>query len=214
MGSSKTSFGVMGLCAYMTVMMIMAGRVAGQGPAQAPTGGSDCDSVVLQLVDCLGYVTGSDATPPATCCTNLSAIIQSTPQCLCQLYNTTFTGPLGVNLTRAMQLPPACKLTTPDPSLCALVGIPVPGPASGPMSPGSAMAPSSVPTPSITPSAGPPSVSPTPPVLTPVTAPGSELQPSSNSSTPPSPNDNSASSLRARTVAAASCLFALTLFFY
>ncbi|MCO5546606.1 hypothetical protein L7F22_033269 [Adiantum nelumboides] len=199
MGSSKTSFGVMGLCAFMTMMMIMAGRVAGQGPALAPTSGSDCDSVVLQLVDCLGYVTGSDATPPATCCTNLSAIIQSTPQCLCQLYNTTFTEPLGVNLTRAMQLPPACKLTTPDPSLCALIGIPIPGPTSGPMSPGSV----------------PPSVTPSPPVLTPVTAPDTELQPSSNSSSPPSPNGNSAFALEARTVAVASFwLFALTFFFY
>ncbi|MCO5575985.1 hypothetical protein L7F22_029792 [Adiantum nelumboides] len=120
MGSSNTSFEVMGMYVFMIAMMIMAGQVAAQGPALAPTKGSDWDSIMLQLVDCLGYVMGSAAMPTATCYTNLSTIIHTTPQCLCQLNNTTFTGPPGVNLMHTMQLPPACKLTTPDPSLSVL----------------------------------------------------------------------------------------------
>ncbi|KAH7437921.1 hypothetical protein KP509_05G095500 [Ceratopteris richardii] len=95
-----------------------------------PASSSDCSNTIPSLSACVGFVLGMVTTPSATCCGNLSSVIQNQPQCLCQLFNTTLTDTLGINVTVAQQLPPKCKLQTPDPSLCELVGIPVPGPSS------------------------------------------------------------------------------------
>ncbi|KAI5078549.1 hypothetical protein GOP47_0006220 [Adiantum capillus-veneris] len=215
MGSSKATYGVLGLCAIIMAMLMIADGVAGQAPATAPTSGAvDCDAEVLKLVDCLGFVSGMENTPPAACCGNLSSVVGTTPQCLCQLYNTTFTEPLGVNITRAMMLPPACNVTTPDPSLCSVVGIPVPsGPSGAPMSPAApAMAPSSVPTPSVsTPSAAPTTPTGLPPMG--AATPSTEMSPSNDTSSPP--GNNGADLSGARGLAAAlSLLFALGILFH
>ncbi|KAI5080122.1 hypothetical protein GOP47_0005601 [Adiantum capillus-veneris] len=66
MASSKFGYGVMGLCVVMLPMILLASDIARQTPVQAPASITDCDSVVLELPDCLGYVMGGVATPPAT----------------------------------------------------------------------------------------------------------------------------------------------------
>ncbi|KAI5076495.1 hypothetical protein GOP47_0008560 [Adiantum capillus-veneris] len=54
MASSKFGYGVMGLCVAMLPMILLASDIAGQTPVQAPASITDCDSVVLELPDCLG----------------------------------------------------------------------------------------------------------------------------------------------------------------
>ncbi|KAI5079809.1 hypothetical protein GOP47_0005288 [Adiantum capillus-veneris] len=54
MASSKFGYGVMGLCVVMLPMILLASDIAGQTPVQAPASITDCDSVVLELSDCLG----------------------------------------------------------------------------------------------------------------------------------------------------------------
>ncbi|MBA0561988.1 hypothetical protein Golob_007080 [Gossypium lobatum] len=101
---------------------------------------SGCTSVLLGLAPCLNYITSSSATTPSsTCCSQLSSVVQSQPQCLCSVLNGGGSS-LGVtiNQTRALTLPGACNVQTPPVSRCNAAAN---GPASPPVS--SAVSPSS-----------------------------------------------------------------------
>ncbi|TYI48980.1 hypothetical protein E1A91_D12G004000v1 [Gossypium mustelinum] len=99
---------------------------------------SGCTSVLLGLAPCLNYITSnSTTTPSSTCCSQLSSVVQSQPQCLCSVLNGGGSS-LGVtiNQTRALSLPGACNVQTPPVSRCNAAN----GPASPPVS--SAVSPS------------------------------------------------------------------------
>ncbi|KAG4168131.1 hypothetical protein ERO13_A12G004200v2 [Gossypium hirsutum] len=101
---------------------------------------SGCTSVLLGLAPCLNYITSnSTTTPSSTCCSQLSSVVQSQPQCLCSVLNGGASS-LGVtiNQTRALSLPGACNVQTPPVSSCNAAAN---GPASPPVS--SAVSPSS-----------------------------------------------------------------------
>ncbi|XP_077248904.1 non-specific lipid transfer protein GPI-anchored 11-like [Tasmannia lanceolata] len=121
--------------------------VSAQAPAPAP----DCFSVLLNLSDCLTYVTpGSNETrPDKGCCPSLAGLVANSPFCLCQLLGNSSGLGFSVNLTRALGLPNVCRVSTPPLSLCSLLGVPIssptlsPGPASGISPSASGMTPAS-----------------------------------------------------------------------
>ncbi|KAJ4967646.1 hypothetical protein NE237_014347 [Protea cynaroides] len=96
----------------VTVMMLcVAGAVAQ----------SSCTNVIIGMAPCLNYVTGSSSNPSSSCCKQLVSVVQSQPQCLCQVLNGGgATAALGItiNQTQALQLPGACNVKTRPVSAC------------------------------------------------------------------------------------------------
>ncbi|GER34281.1 lipid-transfer protein [Striga asiatica] len=81
---------------------------------------SDCTNVLISLSPCLSYISSSSSSAPsAGCCTQLSTVVGSNPQCLCQVLNGAATNlGLNINQTRALALPAACHVQTPPISRC------------------------------------------------------------------------------------------------
>ncbi|KAJ6671724.1 NON-SPECIFIC LIPID TRANSFER PROTEIN GPI-ANCHORED 2 [Salix viminalis] len=104
--------------------------------APGPTAVNECLEPLLNMSDCLEYVTqGSNLTvPDKNCCPELAGLIDSNVVCLCQLLGGGVAEQFGIALDvgRALKLPATCKIDTPSVALCAAVGYPVQAPASGP----------------------------------------------------------------------------------
>ncbi|XP_061359090.1 non-specific lipid transfer protein GPI-anchored 5-like [Gastrolobium bilobum] len=109
---------------------------------------SGCTSALTSLSPCLNYIMGSSSTPSASCCSQLSSVVQSSPQCLCSVLNGGASSfGITINQTLALSLPAACKVQTPPISQCKA--------GNGPISPSIAPvgSPTESPEGSITPSA-------------------------------------------------------------
>ncbi|XP_039036685.1 non-specific lipid transfer protein GPI-anchored 19-like [Hibiscus syriacus] len=78
------------------------------------TAQSGCTSMLLGLAPCLNYITGSSTTPASSCCSQLSSVVQSQPQCLFSALNGGGSS-LGItiNQTKVLSLPGACNVQTP-----------------------------------------------------------------------------------------------------
>lgn len=104
--------------------------------APGPTAVNKCLEPLLNMSDCLDYVTqGSNLTvPDKNCCPELAGLIDSNVACLCQLLGGDVAEQFGISLDvgRALKLPATCKIDTPPVAFCAAVGYPVQAPASGP----------------------------------------------------------------------------------
>ncbi|VFQ88837.1 unnamed protein product [Cuscuta campestris] len=152
----------------------------------APAPAADCSSVIMNLADCLSFVTdGSTVPKPAmSCCSGLKTVLKANPDCLCEEFKNSAGLGVSLNLTKAVTLPTACHVTAP-PSVknCIPSGKFFPSPSAAPSaSPGINSAPT------VTPAAS-------------ATAPAASS---------PSPSQvNSASSPVAATLSAAACLVAL-----
>ncbi|KAI4317864.1 hypothetical protein L6164_025695 [Bauhinia variegata] len=80
---------------------------------------SSCTNTLVSLSPCLNYITGNSSTPSSSCCSQLSSVVRSQPQCLCQVFNGGGSS-LGINInqTQALALPGACNVQTPSISQC------------------------------------------------------------------------------------------------
>lgn len=80
---------------------------------------SSCTNAITSMSPCLNYITGSSSTPSASCCSQLSSVVQSSPQCLCSILNGGASSlGIAINQTIALSLPGACKVQTPPVSQC------------------------------------------------------------------------------------------------
>ncbi|RZC88415.1 hypothetical protein C5167_016221 [Papaver somniferum] len=98
---------------------------------------SDCTNVIISLSPCLNYLTGNSSTPSSDCCSQLSTVVRSKPECLCQVLNgddSSLAG-LNINKTQALGLPKACNVQTPSISKCNSAGSPSGSPSDTPDSP-------------------------------------------------------------------------------
>lgn len=92
--------------------------------ASAQSGGSsdDCTSALVSLSPCMGYISGNGTSAPsASCCSQLKAVVQSKPQCLCAALGSDASSSLGgvtIDRSRALGLPAACNVQTPPVSQC------------------------------------------------------------------------------------------------
>jgi hypothetical protein len=80
----------------------------------------DCSDALISLVGCLSYVQeGSTvATPEKTCCSGLKDVVKKEVACLCQAFQGGQDYGVALNMTKALQLPDACKVKTPPFSKC------------------------------------------------------------------------------------------------
>ncbi|KAJ1285908.1 hypothetical protein BS78_03G313900 [Paspalum vaginatum] len=119
--------------ALVAMALALVGTAAAQGPAAAPgpaPGISDaCLTAVLNMSDCLSYVTAGSTVrhPDKPCCPELAGLLESHPECLCQLLSGGASSyGVSVDYKRALALPGVCRLTAPPVSACALFGVPIP----------------------------------------------------------------------------------------
>lgn len=83
------------------------------------TAQTSCTTTLMALSPCLNYVTGNSSSPSSSCCSQLSNVVSSQPQCLCLLLNGTASSyGININQTLALQLPSACSVQTPSTSRC------------------------------------------------------------------------------------------------
>ncbi|XP_022898179.1 non-specific lipid-transfer protein-like protein At2g13820 isoform X2 [Olea europaea var. sylvestris] len=81
---------------------------------------SGCTTAIVGLSPCLNYVIGNSSTPSSSCCSQLSGVVKSQPQCLCSLLNGGAASSFGItiNQTLALALPKVCNVQTPPVSRC------------------------------------------------------------------------------------------------
>ncbi|KAJ7972771.1 Non-specific lipid-transfer protein-like protein [Quillaja saponaria] len=102
---------------HMVLILFIVGAYLGVSVTMAQSS-STCTSVIISLSPCLNYITENTSTPSSGCCTQLATVIGSQPHCLCEVLNGGGSSlGLNINQTRALTLPPACKLQTPPISI-------------------------------------------------------------------------------------------------
>ncbi|CAM0876815.1 unnamed protein product [Alopecurus aequalis] len=79
---------------------------------------SGCTVVLIGLYPCMNYISGNETAPTKSCCSQLSSVVQSQPQCLCSALGGDSVGGMTINKTRALELPKACNVQTPPVSKC------------------------------------------------------------------------------------------------
>ncbi|XP_004495185.1 non-specific lipid transfer protein GPI-anchored 15 [Cicer arietinum] len=118
---------------FLCLVMVLMTNMVTQNAAQ-----SSCTTTLTSLSPCLNYIMGSSSTPSATCCSQLSSVVQSSPQCLCSLLNGGASSfGITINQTLALSLPASCKVQTPPVSQCKS--------GNGPISPTTSTSPVSSP---------------------------------------------------------------------
>ncbi|CAI9762645.1 unnamed protein product [Fraxinus pennsylvanica] len=115
------------IIALMLVTLFSTGAIAQS---------TDCNNVLISMSPCLNYISGNSSTPSTGCCTQLASVVQSQPQCLCQVLNGGGSSlGLNINQTQAMAMPKACNVQTPPVSQCNAAGSPAASPDALPNSP-------------------------------------------------------------------------------
>jgi hypothetical protein len=106
------------LSALATVLAHADGATGGSVAAPAPA--VDCDDALVSLVGCLSYVQegSTAATPEKSCCSGLKDVVKKEVACLCQAFQGGQDYGVALNMTKALQLPAACKVKTPPFSKC------------------------------------------------------------------------------------------------
>ncbi|KAH6811724.1 Bifunctional inhibitor/lipid-transfer protein/seed storage 2S albumin superfamily protein [Perilla frutescens var. frutescens] len=125
----------------------------------APAPAVDCSSLVLNMADCLTFVTAGSTTkkPEGTCCSGLKTVLKTDADCLCEAFRNSAQLGVTLNVSKAMTLPAACHVSAPSVTNCGLSIGTGAAPAESPL----AVSPSSVAEPP-TPSIGANEVSPAP----------------------------------------------------
>nr|XP_043612189.1 non-specific lipid transfer protein GPI-anchored 5-like [Erigeron canadensis] len=120
------------MASKMVLVMVLIVSICGGAMAQ-----SGCTSALLGMSSCLNYITGNTTTPSSSCCSQLGSVVQSQPQCLCQVLNGNGINlGISINRTLAISLPGACNVQTPPVSQCNAANGPptssTPSPAASP----------------------------------------------------------------------------------
>ncbi|KAJ4716642.1 Non-specific lipid-transfer protein-like protein [Melia azedarach] len=102
--------------------------------AESPAPAVDCSSLVLNMADCLSFVSaGSTVTKPeATCCSGLKTVLKTDAECLCEAFKSSASLGVTLNVTKALTLPSLCKISAPPAANCALSLSPTAAPGVSP----------------------------------------------------------------------------------
>ncbi|CAA3005271.1 non-specific lipid-transfer At2g13820 [Olea europaea subsp. europaea] len=88
----------------------------------APAPAADCSSLVLNLADCLSFVTSGSTTkkPEGSCCSGLKTVLKTDAECICEAFKNSAQLGVTLNVTKALTLPAACHVSAPSVSNCGL----------------------------------------------------------------------------------------------
>ncbi|KAA8545588.1 hypothetical protein F0562_020372 [Nyssa sinensis] len=109
----------------------------------APAPSVDCSSLILNMADCLTYVTNGSTVkkPEGTCCSGLKMVLKANAECLCEAFKNSAQLGVTLNVTKATGLPSACRISAPSVSNC---GLSLDSGAAPVISPSGALSPSAV----------------------------------------------------------------------
>ncbi|CAN6301964.1 unnamed protein product [Urochloa humidicola] len=192
MAAARTT--AMAILALAALLATAAVRVDGATAAAAPAPAADCNDALMSLAGCLSYVQeGSTvSTPDPSCCSGLKDVVRNEVACLCQVLQGGQNLGISFNMTKALQLPAACKVKTPPVSKChaSVPGVPTASPVSAPSAGAPFFEPSpSSPTPSGSPSpAAAPFFEPSPSSPTPSGSPSPAAAGTGSDSNTPAPS--------------------------
>ncbi|KAI3695150.1 hypothetical protein L1987_78138 [Smallanthus sonchifolius] len=81
-------------------------------PAPAPV--SYCSTALLNMADCVPYVTAGSTVkkPEGSCCSGLKTVMRTDGQCLFEALKNSVELGLSLNMTRAIALPSACNISS------------------------------------------------------------------------------------------------------
>ncbi|EXB97271.1 Non-specific lipid-transfer protein-like protein [Morus notabilis] len=100
----------------------------------APAPAVDCSNLILNMADCLSFVSNGSTvtTPEGTCCNGLKTVLKADANCLCEAFKSSAQLGVVLNVTKAMTLPTACKVSAPSAANCGLSITPSGAPALSP----------------------------------------------------------------------------------
>ncbi|KAG7572649.1 Bifunctional inhibitor/plant lipid transfer protein/seed storage helical domain superfamily [Arabidopsis suecica] len=128
------------LTANILAVLFLLTLCSGQTPpapepvaADGPSSPANCLVSMLNVSDCFSYVQvgSNEIKPEPACCPELAGMVQSSPECVCNLLGGGASPRFGVKLDkqRAEQLSTICGVKAPSPSLCSVLGFPTISPA-------------------------------------------------------------------------------------
>ncbi|XP_021892773.1 non-specific lipid-transfer protein-like protein At5g64080 [Carica papaya] len=122
---------------FLSLLSIWAIDAAHHSHTAAPSPSVDCTSLIFNLVDCLSFVqNGSTVSKPqGSCCSGLKTILKTDAECLCEGFKNSASFGVALNMTKALTLPAACKLSAPSVSNCGVTNAPAAAPGGAPLSP-------------------------------------------------------------------------------
>ncbi|KAI3467714.1 hypothetical protein Pfo_024377 [Paulownia fortunei] len=104
----------------MLLCFVVLGMTAGADDSIA----SKCSAEFQKVTQCLPFVTAKAAAPSKDCCDSVTDLKESDPACLCYIIQQIHNGSnaavksMGVQESRLLQLPSACKLANASVSEC------------------------------------------------------------------------------------------------
>ncbi|KAK6135382.1 hypothetical protein DH2020_030893 [Rehmannia glutinosa] len=104
---------------FCMLFALFAAAISAAHSAPAPA--VDCSSLVLNMADCLSYVTagGTAKKPEGMCCSGLKTVLKTNAECLCEAFQNSAQLGVTLNMTKALGLPAACHVSAPSVSNCA-----------------------------------------------------------------------------------------------
>jgi len=158
--------------------------------ASPPASPSSCSASLASLAPCINFLVGpstpsTSVSPTQSCCSAVTSVANNSAICLCPLFTSGGSSyllgfpvnniPLPLNQTRALNLPGACRVSSPLLSQCKLsaargAGAPVATPVSSPVA--APLSATSSPSPAVTSKAMSPASSVVSPALPPATTGG------------------------------------------
>ncbi|PIN04150.1 hypothetical protein CDL12_23319 [Handroanthus impetiginosus] len=105
---------------FFTLFAVSVAVVSAAQSAPAPA--VDCSSLVLNMADCLSFVTAGSTTkkPEGTCCSGLKTVLKTDAECLCEAFKNSAQLGVTLNVSKALTLPSACHVSAPSVSNCGL----------------------------------------------------------------------------------------------
>ncbi|KAL7590982.1 hypothetical protein Lser_V15G34231 [Lactuca serriola] len=133
-----TTTAVLILC--ISAVAMYAGLVDSAHHTGAPAPAADCSTVILNMADCLSYVTAGSTvkTPEGTCCSGLKSVLKTDAQCLCEAFKNSAQLGISLNVTKALALPTACNIKAPSVTNCGMSLGTASAPVQAPMAVGEA----------------------------------------------------------------------------
>ncbi|GAA0179149.1 hypothetical protein LIER_42202 [Lithospermum erythrorhizon] len=101
----------------------------------SPSPSVDCSIVIVNLAECLSFVRAGSTTkkPEGACCNGLKTVLKTNPECICEGFKNSAQFGIDLNVTKALTLPQACKVSAPSITNCGLSLAPGAAPALSPM---------------------------------------------------------------------------------
>ncbi|KAM1304098.1 hypothetical protein ACFX2F_021819 [Malus domestica] len=92
-----------------TVVMVVAVLSFGLGDCAAPVPAVDCSSLILNMADCLSFVSNgnTDTKLAETCCSGLKTVLKADASCLCETFKSSAQLGVVLNITKGTTLPAA-----------------------------------------------------------------------------------------------------------